>query len=76
MAARVTKPTANPSGSKSRRTAAATGPIPAAGAAPLPRATDEEIRRLAYLKWEAAGRPEGDGFNFWVEAEQELNGGR
>jgi hypothetical protein len=42
----------------------------------LPGATDEEIRRLAYQKWEAAGRPEGDGFNFWVEAERELNGGR
>ncbi len=75
MAARVTKPTANPTASKSRRTTvAATGPIPAAGS--LPRATDEEVRRLAYLKWEAAGRPEGDGFSFWVEAEQELSGGR
>ena len=37
-------------------------------------ASEEEVRRIAYLKWEAAGRPEGDGFNFWVEAEQELSG--
>lgn len=30
------------------------------------------IRELAYLKWEAAGRPPGDGVNFWVEAETEV----
>ena len=32
----------------------------------------EEIRLRAYLKWEAAGRPAGDGSNFWLEAEREL----
>jgi hypothetical protein len=32
------------------------------------------IRRLAYLKWEAAGRPPGDGVPFWLEAERELSG--
>jgi hypothetical protein len=32
----------------------------------------EEVRLLAYQKWEAAGRPGGDGANFWLEAEQEL----
>lgn len=32
----------------------------------------EEIRLRAYLKWEAAGRPGGDGLSFWVEAEREL----
>jgi hypothetical protein len=35
-------------------------------------ATDEAIRLGAYLKWEAAGRPEGDGVNFWLETEREL----
>ena len=30
------------------------------------------IRELAYLKWEAAGFPAGDGFDFWLEAEREL----
>lgn len=35
--------------------------------------SEEEVRRAAYLKWEAAGRPEGDGLNFWMEALQELS---
>jgi DUF2934 family protein len=33
---------------------------------------EEEIRFQAYLKWEAAGKPMGDGSNFWMEAEKEL----
>jgi hypothetical protein len=32
----------------------------------------EEISLRAYLKWEAAGRPEGDGVDFWLEAEADL----
>lgn len=32
------------------------------------------IRELAYLKWERAGCPPGDGVNFWCEAEAELAG--
>lgn len=35
-------------------------------------ACEAEIRELAYLKWEAAGRPCCDGFDFWIEAEQEV----
>jgi Protein of unknown function (DUF2934) len=38
--------------------------------------SDEEIRLCAYRKWEAAGRPAGDGVRFWLEAEQELAEGR
>jgi hypothetical protein len=34
--------------------------------------TLNEIHLLAYHKWEAAGRPSGDGTRFWLEAEQEL----
>lgn len=34
--------------------------------------SEEEIRTLAYLKWESAGRPESDGVYFWVDAEREL----
>jgi hypothetical protein len=34
--------------------------------------TEDRIRERAYLKWEAAGRPPGDGANFWIEAQQEL----
>jgi hypothetical protein len=46
---------------------------PVAPAPPtFPPASAEEIRLRAYLKWEAAGKPTGDGVQFWVEAEQEL----
>ena len=31
------------------------------------------IRELAYAKWEQAGWPSGDGIQFWLQAEQELN---
>ena len=34
--------------------------------------SDEDIRICAYQKWEAAGKPTGDGVQFWLEAEQEL----
>lgn len=34
---------------------------------------DMAVRELAYFKWEAAGFPEGDGFDFWPEAERELH---
>lgn len=33
---------------------------------------EDALRERAYLKWEAAGYPEGDGANFWLEAEAEL----
>lgn len=36
-------------------------------------ARDEAIRALAFSKWEAAGRPAGDGFEFWLEAEREVD---
>lgn len=32
----------------------------------------DEICVLAYKKWEQAGRPCGDGKEFWVTAENEL----
>lgn len=34
----------------------------------------DELRTRAFLKWEAAGKPEGDGIAFWLAAEQELQG--
>jgi hypothetical protein len=37
-----------------------------------PPVSEEDIRLRAYQKWEAAGKPCGDGRNFWLEAEQEL----
>jgi len=36
-------------------------------------ACEEAIRAHAHRKWEAAGCPAGDGFDFWLEAEQEVN---
>jgi hypothetical protein len=33
---------------------------------------EEATRVRAYQKWEQAGRPEGDGVPFWLEAESEL----
>lgn len=34
--------------------------------------SQEMIRLRAYQKWEAAGKPKGDGVLFWLEAEKEL----
>lgn len=36
----------------------------------------EELRTRAFLKWEAAGKPDGDGVCFWLDAEQELLGSK
>ena len=32
----------------------------------------EAIQILAYQKWEAAGKPAGDGIQYWLAAEKEL----
>lgn len=40
---------------------------------PLEGAVSKDAVRLrAYLRWEAAGKPEGSGTRFWHEAEEEL----
>ena len=39
-------------------------------------ASAEAIRLCAYRKWEGAGKPSGDGIQFWLEAEQELMKGK
>ena len=33
----------------------------------------ERIRLLAYLKWEAAGKPNGDGIRYWLEADAQYS---
>jgi hypothetical protein len=33
---------------------------------------EDAVRLLAYQLWEQAGSPEGDGVNFWLEAEAEF----
>jgi hypothetical protein len=40
----------------------------------LAAVTAEQIRIRAYLRWEAADKPPGDGVRFWLEAERELCG--
>jgi hypothetical protein len=32
----------------------------------------EDIQLCAFHKWEAAGKPTGEGVRFWLEAEREL----
>ncbi|MBS0266872.1 MAG: DUF2934 domain-containing protein [Planctomycetes bacterium] len=39
---------------------------------PLEISNEDAIRHRAYYKWEAAGKPAGDGVDFWLAAEQEL----
>jgi len=34
---------------------------------------EQAIREAAYRKWKEAGAPEGDGVQFWLEAESECN---
>lgn len=34
--------------------------------------SQDAIRDLAYQKWEQAGCPDGDGVNFWLDAEHDL----
>ena len=70
----------------SKKTATLTHPssIPASGPKPVPTsvsgnptpkgqpASEKAVQLHAYQKWEAAGKPSGDGVRFWLEAEQEL----
>lgn len=37
--------------------------------------TADDVRLCAYRKWESAGKPTGDGIQFWLEAEHELMSG-
>jgi len=41
-----------------------------------PSLTLNDIRQVAFHKWQVAGRPSGDCVRFWLEAEQELLEGR
>ena len=43
---------------------------PPSPADPAPgRPSDDDIRTLAYFRWEQAGCPDGDGCEFWYSAE-------
>lgn len=39
-------------------------------------ASADAIRLSAYRKWELAGKPPGDGVQFWLEAERDLLNGK
>ena len=39
-------------------------------------ASEEAIRLRAYQKWEAAGKPDGDGRRFWLQAVHEILQGK
>jgi hypothetical protein len=41
-----------------------------------PLVTADEIRLCAYRKWESAGKPAGDGVQYWLDAEEELKQGK
>jgi hypothetical protein len=38
-----------------------------------PGVAEDEIRLRAYERWEADGKPAGDGVQFWLAAEKELS---
>jgi len=38
----------------------------------MPTLCENQVRELAYSLWEEAGRPEGDGVQFWLQAEEKL----
>jgi len=44
--------------------------IPATNGQAVP---EDAIRLGAYLKWEAAGKPVGDGVKYWLESERDLS---
>jgi hypothetical protein len=70
-----TKPTKNSQGPQSPRLESAARLSAPPVAPPAPdggQVTEDEIRVLAYHKWELAGRPAGDGVDFWRQAEMEL----
>jgi hypothetical protein len=77
VARKTANTTATPASPARRTQAPATAPsaaTPANHMSPqsVGRPAEDEIRRCAYQKWEAAGCPDGDGVHFWLEAEQEL----
>jgi hypothetical protein len=62
-----------PGGTWSIKPAGGTTPA-AKPAAAAPVTDDDAVRLAAYRRWEAAGRPPGDGMEFWLAAERELRG--
>lgn len=40
------------------------------------KVTDQMLRETAYYLWEQAGRPEGSGEEFWLQACEQLLGAK
>ena len=73
MAATTTKTTPTPHRETCTVSTAAVGQLSATSECESPsEVCPEAIREKAYLMWEQAGYPEGDGVDFWVAAEKEL----
>ena len=47
-----------------------------ASSQPAKLIAEDAIRLRAYQKWEAAGKPVGDGVQFWLAAEKEFSRNR
>ena len=70
---RKTETTAQPAAAKSPSESGLGAASDAVGTVQKGKAKSQEVvRGHAYQKWEAAGKPNGDGVNFWLEAEQEF----
>lgn len=77
MATRSTKPTPNASPVPPVERTNPTEASETVSLQPAPRShpaavDDEQVRARAYLLWQQAGQPDGDGTEFWLRAEQEL----
>jgi hypothetical protein len=73
-----TPPTTKPAAPRTATPAATADKISlSSGRTPTrPTPSEDQIRARAYFLWEQAGRPEGDGAQFWLEAEKELSNPR
>jgi hypothetical protein len=70
---RKTETTAQPASAKSPSESELGVASDAVGQVQKGKAKSQEVvRGHAYQKWEAAGKPNGNGVNFWLEAEQEV----
>jgi hypothetical protein len=72
----VTPPTTRPAAPRATSPAVSPAAMNNAKTSIRPAPDEDQIRVRAYSLWEEAGRPEGDGMQFWLVAEQELGYGR
>ena len=75
----ATKQSVRPQPSKPQSQAPQSQPAKPQSSPPMPErraeqgnGREDEIRALAYRKWQEAGGPTGDGVEFWLTAEMEI----